>query len=67
VASPSGWSVVLKRPFFLAAAIWAALALALWIILFMTGDALPSCFDPLSWHIHAMLFGLCQQRSPASC
>ena len=45
------------RPFFLAAAVWAALALALWIVLFMTGGTLPSRFDPLSWHIHAMLFG----------
>jgi uncharacterized protein involved in response to NO len=23
----------------------------------MSGSALPSRFDPLSWHIHAMLFG----------
>ena len=30
------WSLAF-RPFFLAAAIWAALALALWIVLFMTG------------------------------
>ena len=45
------------RPFFLAAAVWAALALALWIVLFMTGGTLPCHFDPLSWHIHAMLFG----------
>jgi len=50
------WSLAF-RPFFLAAAIWAALALALWIVLFMTGGVLPSRFDPLSWHIHAMLFG----------
>jgi uncharacterized protein involved in response to NO len=33
------------------------LALALWIGLFMTGETLPSRFDPLTWHIHAMLFG----------
>jgi hypothetical protein len=45
------------RPFFLAAAVWAALAIALWIDLFLTGGALPSRFDPLTWHIHAMLFG----------
>ena len=58
VASPAAglWSLAF-RPFFLAAAIWAALALTLWIVLFMTGGALPSRFDPLSWHIHAMLFG----------
>jgi uncharacterized protein involved in response to NO len=45
------------RPFFLAAALWAAIALALWIVLFATGTALPSRFDPLSWHIHEMFFG----------
>jgi uncharacterized protein involved in response to NO len=45
------------RPFFLAAALWAAAALALWIVLLTTGTALPSRFDPLSWHIHEMLFG----------
>ena len=58
VANPATglWSLAF-RPFFLAAAVWAALALTLWIILFMTGGALPSRFDPLSWHIHAMLFG----------
>jgi uncharacterized protein involved in response to NO len=45
------------RPFFLAAGLWAAAALALWIVMFATGAALPSQFDPLSWHIHEMLFG----------
>ncbi len=50
------WSLAF-RPFFLATALWAALALALWIVLFMTGSNLPSRFDSLTWHIHAMLFG----------
>jgi uncharacterized protein involved in response to NO len=50
------WSLAF-RPFFLAAGLWAALALALWMVLFMTGRSLPSRFDPLFWHIHAMLFG----------
>jgi len=50
------WSLAF-RPFFLAAALWAALALALWIVVFFTGAALPTRFDPLTWHIHAMLFG----------
>ncbi len=45
------------RPFFLAAGFWAAAALALWIVMFATGTALPSRFDPLAWHIHEMLFG----------
>ena len=45
------------RPFFLVASLWAALALALWIWLFITGAPLPYRFDPLDWHIHALLFG----------
>ncbi|MEO8811822.1 MAG: NnrS family protein [Caulobacteraceae bacterium] len=50
------WSLAF-RPFFLTAAIWAAFAVGLWIHLYLTGGALPSRFDPLTWHIHAMLFG----------
>ena len=45
------------RPFFLAAGLWSATAIALWIVMFTTGIALPSRFDPLTWHIHEMLFG----------
>lgn len=45
------------RPFFLGAALWAAIALALWIAMITWGFALPSRLDPLDWHIHEMLFG----------
>ena len=45
------------RPFFLAAALWAALALALWMAMLALGLTLPSRLDPLEWHIHEMLFG----------
>jgi len=45
------------RPFFLAAATWSAVALALWIAALAGGIDLPSRFDPLSWHIHEMLLG----------
>jgi uncharacterized protein involved in response to NO len=45
------------RPFFLAAGIWSAAALGLWIALLASGTALPSRFDPLAWHIHEMIFG----------
>lgn len=45
------------RPFFLAAGIWAAVALGIWIVILRTGETLPSRFDPLAWHIHEMLFG----------
>lgn len=50
------WSLAF-RPFFLAASLWSAFALMLWIALFTTGATLPSRFDPLTWHVHAMLFG----------
>lgn len=45
------------RPFFLAAGLWAAVALAFWIVMFVSGSSVPSRFDPLTWHIHEMLFG----------
>ena len=45
------------RPFFFAAGIWSVAALALWIVMLVTGTAVPSRFDPLAWHIHEMLFG----------
>lgn len=45
------------RPFFLATACWAALALVIWVVAFATGMEIPSRFDPMSWHIHEMLFG----------
>jgi uncharacterized protein involved in response to NO len=45
------------RPFFLGAGLWASIAIALWVGMLTTGFELPSRFDPLSWHIHEMLFG----------
>ncbi|HWE75657.1 MAG TPA: NnrS family protein [Stellaceae bacterium] len=45
------------RPFFLVAALWSALAIGLWIAMLTTGLVFPSRFDPLTWHIHEMLFG----------
>jgi uncharacterized protein involved in response to NO len=44
------------RPFFLAAGLWSMAAMAIWIVMLATGSTLPSRFDPLSWHIHKMLF-----------
>ncbi|HVJ51300.1 MAG TPA: NnrS family protein [Aliidongia sp.] len=60
--SPAGHSMPVLltqgfRPFFLAAALWAAAAIALWIVMLATGAAIPSRFDALAWHIHEMLFG----------
>ena len=45
------------RPFFLAAGLWSAAAIALWVAMLTAGIELPSRFDPLTWHIHEMLFG----------
>ncbi len=59
-ARQNEWSAILSlgfRPFFLAAGIWSALAVLLWILMLVSGFALPSRFDPLTWHIHEMLFG----------
>lgn len=45
------------RPFFLGAAIWAALSMGVWIGVLAAGWNLPSYFDPVSWHAHELLFG----------
>jgi uncharacterized protein involved in response to NO len=50
------WTIAF-RPFFLATSLWAALALALWIVILTQGLTLPSRFAPLDWHVHEMLFG----------
>jgi uncharacterized protein involved in response to NO len=45
------------RPFFLLAAIFAALAVPLWLAAYMGNVALPSPLPPSVWHGHEMLFG----------
>jgi uncharacterized protein involved in response to NO len=45
------------RPFFLGAAVWAALAVILWLPQYFGELSLPSALAPLDWHIHEMLFG----------
>lgn len=45
------------RPFFLAAALWAMAVLVLWLCALHGLVTLPTAFDPLSWHVHEMLFG----------
>lgn len=45
------------RPFFLGGALWAIVALALWVITLTGALTLPSAFQPLAWHRHEMLFG----------
>lgn len=46
------------RPFFLLAAAWSVAALLVWIGALAEGFELPSRFDPLTWHVHEMLFGV---------
>jgi uncharacterized protein involved in response to NO len=45
------------RPFFLGAAVWATLAMGLWVPMLTGQLVLPTAFDPVSWHGHAFLFG----------
>ena len=45
------------RPFFLGAAIWAALGMLLWLPQYFGELTLPTAFGPLDWHIHEMIYG----------
>ncbi len=45
------------RPFFFGAAVWAAIAMVLWVPMLAGRLALPTAFDPVSWHAHEFLFG----------
>ena len=45
------------RPFFLSAAVWAALSMAFWVLVLSGQLELLTAFDPLSWHAHEALFG----------
>jgi uncharacterized protein involved in response to NO len=45
------------RPFFLGAAIWAAIAIPLWLALYTDEVGVPSALAPLVWHAHEMVFG----------
>ena len=45
------------RPFFLAAAAWAAFGILLWLPQYLGALMLPTTFGALDWHIHEMLYG----------
>ena len=45
------------RPFFACGALWAMVALTLWLGALSGIFTLPTHFDPLAWHRHEMLFG----------
>src|SRR5262249_39805684 len=50
------------RPFFLAAALWAALALPLWLLAYAGGLVIPTALPPVVWHVHEMVFGFAVAR-----
>jgi uncharacterized protein involved in response to NO len=45
------------RPFFLAGALYAGLAILFWLPLFYGDVETRSVFAPVDWHVHEMLFG----------
>jgi uncharacterized protein involved in response to NO len=61
-AAPSpvrGWPILRLgfRPFYLGAAVFAALAIPLWIAVLLGGFSLNLSLPPMLWHVHEMLFG----------
>ncbi|MNE12336.1 NnrS protein [compost metagenome] len=45
------------RPFFLGGAIWAVLAMLLWILSLTFGLSVGGAYGALNWHAHEMVFG----------
>ena len=45
------------RPFFFGAALWAVIAITLWLCELAGYIAVPSSFEGVAWHRHEMLFG----------
>src|SRR5688500_317613 len=45
------------RPFFLLAAVWAAIAVPVWLAAYAHGYALRGALPALFWHGHEMVFG----------
>ena len=56
---PPGWPLLRLgfRPFYLGAAVFALLAIPLWVGLFLGQWHLTMALPPLLWHAHDMLFG----------
>ena len=55
------WSIAVLsygfRPFFLCAALWAAISVPIWVAALEGWTGLSSAFDALTWHAHEMVFG----------
>jgi uncharacterized protein involved in response to NO len=45
------------RPFFLFGALWAAVAVALWLAMLQGLVTLPTALAPIEWHVHELIFG----------
>ncbi len=45
------------RPFFLSAALFAGIAVPLWVLLLAGVDAMEGALFPRDWHVHEMIFG----------
>ena len=45
------------RPLFLAAGLWAVIAMAIWAPYFSGEVSVPTAFSPIDWHIHEMIYG----------
>lgn len=45
------------RPFFLLAALWSAVAVPLWLLMFLGHLTAPILLPPATWHAHEMVYG----------
>src|SRR5215471_7649897 len=54
-----GWPLLTAgfRPFFLFGAVWAGIAILVWLPAFYGELRLTSAFAPRDWHVHEMLYG----------
>ncbi len=45
------------RPFFLGGAIWAAIAIPLWLLFYRGDVVVPTALSPVVWHAHELIYG----------
>jgi uncharacterized protein involved in response to NO len=55
------------RPFFLLSALWACVAIPLWLAAYGNAVTLPTGLPPLVWHVHEMVYGSLRQLLRVSC
>lgn len=56
-----------SRPFFLAAIVFAAAVIPVWLLVWRNEATLGGPFDPVDWHVHEMLFGYTGAVIAESC